>query len=112
MNLPAIFFLFRWLLRETFRQALAARTFWLMLTVSALAIVFCLGVSLEGGPPLRPEGEIELVGADNQPLTGPNPNPRHGSLAFGAVRFEMFRDAEGEVRFLQSKRSWPSGSRG
>ena len=34
MSLPATLFLFGWLIRETFRQALAARTFWLMLSVS------------------------------------------------------------------------------
>jgi ABC-type transport system involved in multi-copper enzyme maturation permease subunit len=102
MNLPATLFLLGWLIRETFRQALAARTFWLMLSVSTVCILFCLSVHIEGEQSLNRPDEIELVGPDNQPLTGPNPNLGHLELAFGAVRLPLFRNAEAQVRFLQT----------
>ena len=37
----------RWLIRDTFRQAMATRIFWVLLAVSGLCIVFCLGGSVE-----------------------------------------------------------------
>jgi hypothetical protein len=46
-----------------------------MLGVTALCVVFCIGTHIEGGQPLRPDGEIELYGGDHKPLTGPNPIP-------------------------------------
>src|SRR5207248_3046528 len=67
MNVPTAYFFFRCLVRETFRQALAARTFWLMLAVSAVSIVLCLSVRIEGGESLKPPSEIELVGRDKKP---------------------------------------------
>ena len=113
MNLPAIVFLLRWLVGETFRQALAARTFWLMLSVSGLCVLFCLGVGIEGGDSLHRPDEIELLTPDNKPLTGPNPNAGRVLFAFGAVRVQLHRDAEGEVRFLQSLLGlWVAGALG
>lgn len=113
MNLPAIVFLLHRLVRETFRQALAARTFWLMLSVSGLCILFCLGIHIDGGESLHRPDEIELIAPDNKPLTGPNPLAGHVSFAFGAVRVELHRDAEGEVRFLQSLLGlWVAGTLG
>ena len=113
MNLPATFFLFRRLVRETFRQALAARTFWLMLSVSALCTLFCLGIAIDEGPPIHRPGEIELVGADEKPLTGPNPHPGQVTLAFGAVRLPLFRGAAEEVHFIQTILAlWVAGGLG
>jgi len=113
VDLPGILFVVRWLVRDTFRQALAARTFWLMLSVSALCIVFCLSVHIENGESLRPPGEIELFGGDKQPLTGPNPNPGHMTLGFGLARLALFRDAEAEVHLLQALLGlWAAGTVG
>jgi ABC-type transport system involved in multi-copper enzyme maturation permease subunit len=113
MNLPSTFFLLRCIIRETFRQALAARTFWLMLTVSAVCIVFCLGVTIDDGPPLHRPGDIELIGADDQPLTGPNPHPGTMTLAFGLIHLPLSRDAANEVRFLETLLAfWVAGTLG
>ncbi|HEV3263860.1 MAG TPA: hypothetical protein VG013_43900 [Gemmataceae bacterium] len=113
MNLPAALFVTRWLVRDTFRQALAARTFWLMLSVSVLCIVFCLSIHIEADRPLRPPGEIELYGGDGRPLTGPNPHPGQVTLGFGAVRLALFRDAEAEVRMVQTLLAfWVAGTAG
>jgi ABC-type transport system involved in multi-copper enzyme maturation permease subunit len=89
MTSPEAIYAFRWLIRDTFRQSLANRIFWLMLGVSCLVIVVCLSVSVEGGEPLRPEDDIEL-------------QPAHGqmSLGFGAFPIALFRDGEAAVHFL------------
>ena len=49
MTAPSAIYTLRWLIRDTFRQALASKIFWIMLLVSVLATVFCLGVGFEGG---------------------------------------------------------------
>jgi hypothetical protein len=57
MNLPAVLFAVRLLVRDTFRQAIASGVCWLMLGVSALCILLCLSVRVEGDLPLRAPGE-------------------------------------------------------
>jgi ABC-type transport system involved in multi-copper enzyme maturation permease subunit len=110
MDSPAVVYAGRWLIRDTFCQALTSRVFWLMLGTSAVCILFCLSVSVEGPRTLRPEGESELYGPDHQPLTGANPAPGHMTLLFGVARVELFRDVESEVHFLQAVfGSWVAG---
>ncbi len=91
-----------WLFRDTFRQALASRTFWLMLSISGVCVLFCLGAGIEGGRPLRLAGEIELYGPDDKPLIGPNPDPGCLTLGFGMFRWQLHRDAGAEVRFIET----------
>jgi ABC-type transport system involved in multi-copper enzyme maturation permease subunit len=113
MNFPAAFFIVRCLVRDTFRQAMAARTFWLMLCVSAVCIIFCLGVSVDGVRSLKPPGESELIGPNNKPLTGPNRPVGSMTLFFGAARVPLFRDAEGQVHFLLTLLAfWVAGTAG
>ena len=100
MKVPTSLSTIVWLVRETFRQALSTRLFWLMLGVSGLCILFCLGARIEGGGSLRIDGEIELFGGDGKPLAGPNPKPGRLSLGFGGVRLNLFRDGRAEVHFL------------
>lgn len=92
----------RWLAYDTFRQSLSGRLFWLMLGISAVVIVFCLGVSIQDGGPLHPPDDFELDRPHGQ-LT----------LAFGAFRGPLFRDGEAAVRFLQLVLGeWVAGSLG
>jgi ABC-type transport system involved in multi-copper enzyme maturation permease subunit len=100
MNSPAALFALRWLIWDTLRQSLASKLFWLMLGASGLCILFCLGLSIEGGQPLLHPGDIELRGGDGQPLTSSNPKPGYLKVAFGAFRFPLFRDGAAEVHFL------------
>jgi ABC-type transport system involved in multi-copper enzyme maturation permease subunit len=102
MNLPASLFVVRCLVRDTFRQSLASRTFWLILGLSALCIVLCLSVRLEGYTAATPKGEIELFGPDRQPYTGLNQGGGTFSVGFGAIRLRQFRDGQSEVVFLQT----------
>lgn len=57
MNLPAVLFAVRLLVRDTFRQALASGIFWLMLGMTGLCIVLCLSLRVEGDVPLRSPGD-------------------------------------------------------
>jgi hypothetical protein len=101
------------LVRDTFRQAHASRVSGLMLGVSGLCIVLCLSVRIDGARPLRPPGEIELFGADDQPLTEGNQRPGRLSLGFGGIRLGLFRDAADEVHFLQVLLAkWIAGAAG
>jgi len=61
MNLPLALLTIRWMVRETFRQSLASRLFWVMLGLSLLGALFCLSVSVSGDTRL-PTGpnDIEL----------------------------------------------------
>jgi ABC-type transport system involved in multi-copper enzyme maturation permease subunit len=113
MTGPQIIYAVRWLVRDTFRQAMATRVFWIMLGVSVLCVVFCLGVSVEGGLDRRQPGDTELYTRDNKPFAGHNPYPATMSLLFGAVRVEVPRDRETGVHMLQVLlATWVAGSAG
>lgn len=112
MNSSAFLYALRWLIRDTFRQALAGKVFWIMLAISGLCILFCLGVSIEGGESLRPEGDF-LYSKSGQPLTGPNPEAGKMNLLFGMFRVQLHRDGEAEVHMLQVfLSSWVAGVAG
>jgi hypothetical protein len=89
------------MIRDTVRQSLASRGFWLLFGLSALCILLCLSVGVEGATAVRPRGEIELYGADHQPYTRLNRGHGTISLGFGAVHFELWRDPESSVRMLE-----------
>jgi ABC-type transport system involved in multi-copper enzyme maturation permease subunit len=104
MNLPAALFVIRWMIRDTFRQSVAARTFWLLLIVTGVFVLFCLSVGVQGPRSLKQPGESELIGPDNQPLTGQNIKRAQGrvTLAFGAMPIPIARDAESAIQFLEA----------
>ncbi len=89
MSSPEVIYAWRWLIRDTFRQAMANYMFWGMLALSTVVIFVCLSVSIEGGEPLRPAADIEVRTPHG-----------HMTLAFGAWRIELFRDGQAQVRFL------------
>jgi len=109
MNLPAALYAVRWLIHDTFRQAMASGIFWVMMTVSAVCIGLCLSISVDG--PLR----MDVTDVDPEFL------PRGGGgfdagkvqksglpqvtgnlhLAFGAFPVPLGRDARDSLRFLQ-----------
>jgi hypothetical protein len=113
MNLPESVFTIRCLVADTFRQSLAARTFWLVMAVSGLCILICCSVRIDGATATRASDEIELYGADRQPYTGLNQGEGHVSLAFGAIRVPLFRDAGAEVHFIEALLAkWVAGTLG
>ncbi len=113
MNGSQFLYATRWLIRDTFRQAMATRIFWIMLAVSGLCILFCLGVSVEGGLAERRADDIELYTKDNRPFTGSNPNPAKLSMLFGAFKVEIPRHRDTGVHMLQVVlATWVAGSAG
>ncbi len=110
MNLPLAILTIRWSVRDTFRQALASGIFWLMLAVSLLCTVFCLSVGVEGAAPLHhADGPPEFLPRKHEDLSSISPAAKAGvevvggdlTLAFGAIRLPLGRDAEDAVRFLE-----------
>jgi ABC-type transport system involved in multi-copper enzyme maturation permease subunit len=101
MNSPTALLVVRCMIWDTVRQSLASRSFWLLVGLSALCILLCLSVGVEGATAVRPPGEIELFGPDRKPYTGLNLGHGSISLAFGAVRVDQWRDPESSVRMLE-----------
>jgi ABC-type transport system involved in multi-copper enzyme maturation permease subunit len=107
MTSPAVLYVFRWLARDTFRQARASALFWLMLGASAIFILAALSVGIRGATPLRHSGEL----TEFMPRGGIDPEQAAKSgldlvsgeltVGFGLFRVELGRDAEDAVRFLQ-----------
>lgn len=110
MNSPALIYALRWLIRDTFRQAVAGKVFWILLILSAMAIVFCLGVSVEGG--LRFE-EGELVTPSGEPHTASGQPPGKLHLLFGAMKIDFYRGPAQEVHLIQVVlATWVAGTVG
>jgi ABC-type transport system involved in multi-copper enzyme maturation permease subunit len=111
MDAPAVLYALRWLIHDTFRQTIMSRVLWIMLGLSALCIIFCLGVSVEGGA-IREEGEIYLP-KSGKPLAGPNEEPGKMTLMYGLFPVAFMRTAEQEVQFLLNIfASWVAGTIG
>ncbi len=101
MTSPQVIYLLRWIIGNTFRQAMASTVFWLLLGFSALAILFCLGLSIEGGDNLRPEGDFLYHPKTGALLTEPTTDLGSISLFFGAFRVSLPRDRESGVHLVQ-----------
>lgn len=111
MNSPETLHALYWLIADTFRQTLHSRVFWIMLALSGVCTVFCLGVSIDGIGTHREDWD--LISSDNKPYVGSNPYPAHVNLLFGAFRLAIHRDAEAEVRLIQTIfATWIAGSIG
>lgn len=98
MNLASTIYALRWLVNDTFRQSLASKVFWIMLSVSALTIVFCLSVSIDGGTVVD-EGQL-FDAKTGRDIVGPNPNPGKMTLLFGAMPVSIHRGGAEEVRLI------------
>lgn len=100
-----------WLVRDTFRQSFENRVCWFMLALSAVAVATCLSVTVHGETALHQEDERPdfLPRADQDATTRIDLLQRDGvavptgelTLAFGAFRVPLERDARDAVRFLQ-----------
>src|SRR5437773_9314705 len=102
MSLSAALNVVRVLVWETFWQAIASRVFWVLLAVTAVSVVFCLGLRVTGPRGQRdPDQNTEFIRPDD-PNFDREKAARAGvvvvegqiSLAFGAIRVPLNRDAE------------------
>jgi ABC-type transport system involved in multi-copper enzyme maturation permease subunit len=98
MNPSAAVYAIRWLITDTFRQALATRIFWFMLATSGVFILFCLSVQVTGGLEVRlPDPTKPHTVADPE-MRG----PAKLSMLFGAFPVETgTRSQEDALHFLQ-----------
>ncbi len=114
MNLPAALLAIGWMARDTVRQSLASRLFWAMLAVSALCIVFCIGVRVKERPRLPtepgetpyavPKGDPQLKNLGAEGATKEGVDVIGGdelSIGFGAFTISTSRGKADSVRFLQ-----------
>lgn len=109
MSSPAVLYVFRWLVHDTFRQARASALFWLMLVVSSAFIMACLSVGIRDATSLRHPGDLpefmpRTSGVDRETAARSGVDVVSGemTLAFGLYRLELGRDAEDAVRFLET----------
>jgi ABC-type transport system involved in multi-copper enzyme maturation permease subunit len=94
------------MVRDTFRQSVASKLFWVMLGVTALCTVFCLGVSVDT-PGERPRHPAEI--RDRLPPAEAAPAAAEGipvgggrmSFGFGLAEFAVPKFKADAVRFLQ-----------
>jgi len=113
MNLPVALLTIVWMVRDTFRQSLSTRLFWVLLGLSGICIAFCLSVSVTGDDklPLSP-GEIpQGLPADDERVKemGKEGVLKEGVdilgsklyLGFGVFEITTRRDRLDAVRFLQ-----------
>lgn len=113
MNSPQFIYVTRWLIGDTFRQAMASKAFWICIGFSALTIAFCLSLSIEGGDNLRPEGDYLYHPRTGEPLVGPAKDLGQIHLFFGAMKVNLARDRQSAVQFLEViLGSWMAGSVG
>ena len=114
MNLPAALLAIGWMVRDTLRQSLASRLFWAMLAVSAVCIVFCLGVRAKDAPrlPVSPgetpyavpkdDPQVKKLGVEGAVKEGVDViGTDELSLGFGAFTINTPRGKGDSVRFLQ-----------
>lgn len=104
--LPSIIRTVRWMVRDTFRQSLASKLFWVMLGITVICTVFCLGITVdtpgdrETHPdelPLRtPKGENPAAEAEGIRVSG-------GTMTFGFGLFHapVPKFKADAVRFVQ-----------
>jgi ABC-type transport system involved in multi-copper enzyme maturation permease subunit len=106
-DLPTAIRTVRWMVRDTFRQSLASKLFWVMLGITVLCTVFCLGMSVdtpgerERHPaeiPDRYPGKLATpeIRAEGVPISGGTM-----SLGFGLVEFPVPKFRADAVRYFQ-----------
>jgi ABC-type transport system involved in multi-copper enzyme maturation permease subunit len=92
-----------WLVADTFRQSLASGLFWVVLTVSLVAILVCLSVGIEGGLPPGTDQFITPDNPDADNAEGQGLPTASGAMTvfFGLIRVPLGRDALDAVRLVQ-----------
>lgn len=109
MNLPEAIRTVRWMVRDTFRQSLHTKLFWVMLGVTAVCTAFCASVRVSGAPvraegdPLYtlPKDEAKRIGEAEVLGDGVQIKGGEISFGFGAVKAPVGKTKEDSVRFVQ-----------
>lgn len=89
-----------WVVKDSFRQASASRIAWVLLALSGLAIVLCLGSRVEVEPGAGARDAVGILETEAPSLPGAGARATSLVLAFGAIRVEGFRDGATAIDFL------------
>jgi ABC-type transport system involved in multi-copper enzyme maturation permease subunit len=110
MNLPAILFALRWLVRDTIRQGWASGVIAAMLAATAICGLLCLSISVSGDTPELPTapGEAKTLLPKAEAARYPDkdragidiPNGQM-TVLFGAFSIELKRSRADSVRFVE-----------
>lgn len=110
MTLPELIRAVRWMVRDTFRQSLATKLFWVMIAVTAVCTLVCLSLDVHGDidpvseqdlPLVLPKSEAEKLGDEKLKIDGVRVISGEVTLGFGAVTVPLARNREDAVRFVQ-----------
>ncbi len=106
-SLPLALRTVRWMVRDTLRQSLASKLFWVMLGLTTLCTVFCFGISVTGADDV-PRGPYDLP--TYMPKSEDSPTVRKEgirvvsgevSLGYGLFKFEVTKNRADSVRLIQ-----------
>jgi ABC-type transport system involved in multi-copper enzyme maturation permease subunit len=101
-TLPATIRTARWMVRDTFRQSLASKLFWVMLGLTVLASTFALSVTVTGDQPReRHPYELPLYMPKGQGADGVDEARGEVSVGFGLVKYHVAKSRADSIRELQ-----------
>ena len=110
ISLPEAIRTVRWMVRDTFRQSLHTKLFWVMLGVTAVCTAFCASIRVTGGVKTTPDApaytlpktEVDKIGGDEK-LKGEGVQIKDGeiSFGFGAMKSPIGKTKEDAVKFVQ-----------
>ncbi len=116
MNLPDIVRCVRWMIRDTFRQSIATKLFYVMVALIAVCTLLCASVRVTGDvapttydwevPALIPKDEAEKLGMDRVKNDGVRVISGEVSFGFSATKVPLGRTREDAVHFIQT---WLAG---
>ena len=107
MNLPELVRTIRWMIRDTIRQSLATKLFWVMLGTTAIATLFCLSIAVTTDandkpsaefPGMLPRAEAERIGIDKVREDGIAVVGGEISLGFGMMTVPIVRSKDDAVK--------------
>jgi ABC-type transport system involved in multi-copper enzyme maturation permease subunit len=98
------------MVRDTFRQSLHTKLFWVMLGVTVLCTAFCASIHVKGGPSVAPGDPLYTLpkqeahkegGEDEVTKDGVQIKDGEISFGFGAVKSPIGKTKEDSVKFVQ-----------
>ena len=107
---PPVFTTILWLVRDTFRQSIAQGLFYVLATVSLLAILVCSTLTVDGLPTLaQGEDNPDFISRRDPDANNSEKLKMSGvvvadgklSLAFGAIDVQLARSTEQAIHFFE-----------
>jgi ABC-type transport system involved in multi-copper enzyme maturation permease subunit len=102
-SLPDVVRATRWMVRDTFRQSVASKLFWAMLTLTAVCVLFAASVTVTGTDERREKhpDELPLYLPKGQAAEGIREARGTVSLGFGMVQYQVTKSRSESVREVQ-----------